>query len=111
MFETPAFADCERTKVNRPSADAAAGLGTAAMLAESIGVSRRTVLRELPSVEQWIAAAGYRFVRSPGTGTAADEPPARRGANARAAERQHSLRGAAAPSAAAKAARYAAAGA
>ncbi len=41
------------------------GWVTAAMLAESIGVSRRTVLRELPSVEQWIAAAGYRFVRSP----------------------------------------------
>ena len=40
------------------------GWVTAAMLAESIGVSRRTVLRELPSVEQWIAAAGYRFVRS-----------------------------------------------
>ena len=42
------------------------GWVTAAMLAESISVSRRTVLRELPSVEQWIAAAGYRFVRSPG---------------------------------------------
>lgn len=51
---------------------------TAAMLAESIGVSRRTVLRELPSVEQWIAAAGYRFVRSPGQGLLLDEPPARR---------------------------------
>lgn len=48
------------------------------MLAESIGVSRRTVLRELPSVEQWIAAAGYRFVRSPGQGLLLDEPPARR---------------------------------
>ena len=83
------------------------GWVTAAMLAESISVSRRTVLRELPSVEQWIAAAGYRFVRSPGQGLLLDEP----GANARAAERQHSLRGAAAPSAAAKAARYAAAGA
>ena len=84
------------------------GWVTAAMLAESIGVSRRTVLRELPSVEQWIAAAGYRFVRSPGQGLLLDEPP---GANARVAERQHSLRGAAAPSAAAKAAWYAAAGA
>lgn len=55
------------------------GWVTAAMLAESIGVSRRTVLRELPSVEQWIAAAGYRFVRSPGQGLLLDEPPARRG--------------------------------
>ena len=51
------------------------GWVTAAMLAESIGVSRRTVLRELPSVEQWIAAAGYRFVRSPGQGLLLDEPP------------------------------------
>ena len=41
-------------------------------------MSRRTVLRELPSVEQWIAAAGYRFVRSPGQGLLLDEPPARR---------------------------------
>ncbi|MFR2288815.1 MAG: hypothetical protein ACLS69_03225 [Butyricicoccus sp.] len=78
------------------------GWVTAVMLAESIGVSRRTVLRELPSVEQWIAAAGYRFVRSPGQGLLLDEPPARR--SRRAAER-HSLPGAAAPSAAAKAAR------
>lgn len=54
------------------------GWVTAAMLAESIGVSRRTVLRELPSVEQWIAAAGYHFVRSPGQGLLLDEPPARR---------------------------------
>ena len=54
------------------------GWVTAAMLAESIGVSRRTVLRELPSVEQWIAAAGYRFVRSPGQGLLLDEPLARR---------------------------------
>ena len=54
------------------------GWVTAAMLAESIGVSRRTVLRELPSMEQWIAAAGYRFVRSPGQGLLLDEPPARR---------------------------------
>ena len=54
------------------------GWVTAAMLAESISVSRRTVLRELPSVEQWIAAAGYRFVRSPGQGLLLDEPPARR---------------------------------
>ena len=54
------------------------GWVTAAMLAESIGVSRRTVLRELPGVERWIAAAGYRFVRSPGQGLLLDEPPERR---------------------------------
>lgn len=54
------------------------GWVTAAMLAESIGVSRRTVLRELPGAERWIAAAGYRFVRNPGQGLLLDEPPARR---------------------------------
>lgn len=51
---------------------------TAAMLAESIGVSRRTVLRELPGAEQWIASAGFRFVRSPGQGLLLDEAPERR---------------------------------
>lgn len=51
---------------------------TAAMLAESIGVSRRTVLRELPGVEHWIEAAGCRFVRNPGQGLLLDEPSERR---------------------------------
>ena len=54
------------------------GWVTAAMLAESIGVSRRTVLRELPGVERWIETAGYRFVRNPGQGLLLDEPPERR---------------------------------
>ncbi|MFR9065873.1 MAG: HTH domain-containing protein [Faecalibacterium prausnitzii] len=44
------------------------GWVTAAALAESIGVSRRTVLRELPAVEQWMQAAwdasSYRRVVS-----------------------------------------------
>ncbi len=38
------------------------GWVTAAALAESIGVSRRTVLRELPAVEQWMQAAGAHFL-------------------------------------------------
>ena len=54
------------------------GWVTAAMLAESIGVSRRTVLRELPGVERWIESAGCRFVRNPGQGLLLDEPPERR---------------------------------
>ena len=37
---------------------------TTAALAESIGVSRRTVLRELPAVEQWMQAAGAHFVKT-----------------------------------------------
>ena len=54
------------------------GWVTAATLAESIGVSRRTVLRELPAVEQWMQAAGARFVRNPGKGLLLDEAPERR---------------------------------
>ena len=46
---------------------------TTAALAESIGVSRRTVLRELPAVEQWMQAAGAHFVRNPGKGLLLDE--------------------------------------
>lgn len=46
---------------------------TAAALAEAIGVSRRTVLRELSGVEQWLTAAGFRFLRSPGQGLLLDE--------------------------------------
>ena len=40
-----------------------------------IGVSRRTVLRELPAVEQWMQAAGAHFVRNPGKGLLLDEAP------------------------------------
>ena len=46
---------------------------TAAALAEAIGVSRRTVLRELPGVEHWLTAAGFHFLRSPGQGLLLDE--------------------------------------
>ena len=56
------------------------GWVTAAALAESIGVSRRTVLRELPAVEQWMQAAGAHFVRNPGKGLLLDEAPKRRDA-------------------------------
>lgn len=51
---------------------------TAATLAESIGVSRRTVLRELPGVEEWMRAAGFAFRRSPGQGILLDEGEERR---------------------------------
>lgn len=54
------------------------GWVTAAALAESIGVSRRTVLRELPAVEQWMQQAGVQFVRNPGRGLLLDEPPEKR---------------------------------
>ena len=54
------------------------GWVTAAALAESIGVSRRTVLRELPAVEEWMQQAGAHFARSPGKGLLLDEPPEQR---------------------------------
>lgn len=41
---------------------------TAAKLAELIGVSRRTVLRELPGLEQWLTENGVELTRSPGLG-------------------------------------------
>lgn len=41
---------------------------TAAGLAEAIGVSRRTVLRELPGAEEWLLAAGMSLTRRAGKG-------------------------------------------
>lgn len=58
---------------------------TAATLAESIGVSRRTVLRELPGVGAWMRAAGFAFRRSPGQGILLDEDKSRRAALCRLA--------------------------
>ena len=49
------------------------GWMTADALAKSIGVSRRTVLRELPGVETWMKAADARLIRSPGKGIMLDE--------------------------------------
>ena len=51
---------------------------TAAALAESIGVSRRTVLREMPAVEQWFEMASADLVRNPGRGILLNETPERR---------------------------------
>lgn len=53
---------------------------TTAALAESVGVSRRTVMRELPGVEKYLQAAGFAFQRSPGQGVRLDEPLDRRDA-------------------------------
>ena len=53
---------------------------TAAALGESIGVSRRTVMRELPGMEKWLLAAGFRLVRSPGQGVRLEEDETRRAA-------------------------------
>ncbi len=46
---------------------------TAASLASATGISRRTVLRELPDLEKWMDSHGFRFLRSPGLGLMLDE--------------------------------------
>src|SRR5699024_3862243 len=51
---------------------------TAAALGEGIGVSRRTVMREMRGMEKWLEAAGLRVVRSPGQGVRLDEDEERR---------------------------------
>lgn len=53
-------------KLIRKLADLPSVWLTAAALGESVGVSRRTVMRELPGMEKWLKAAGFRLVRSPG---------------------------------------------
>ena len=53
---------------------------TSSALAESVEVSRRTVMRELPGIEDFLKAAGYSFQRSPGKGVRLDEPLSRRDA-------------------------------
>lgn len=46
---------------------------TTSVLAQAMGVSRRTVLRELAGAEAWLTAAGYHIQRSPGKGLLLDE--------------------------------------
>lgn len=46
---------------------------TTAALAQALEISRRTVMRELPGVEEWLSAAGFRLLRSPGQGILLDE--------------------------------------
>ncbi|MGN0708273.1 MAG: PRD domain-containing protein [Faecalibacterium sp.] len=53
---------------------------TTTALAEAVGISRRTVMRELPGVEDFLQAAGFSFQRSPGQGVRLDEPLERRDA-------------------------------
>lgn len=51
---------------------------TAAAISEEMGLSRRSVLRELPAAEQWLAKQGFHLIRKPGSGLTLDEPPERR---------------------------------
>ncbi len=51
---------------------------TTAILSEELNVSSRSIQRELPGVEQWLASEGYRFVRKRSVGLILDEPDSRR---------------------------------
>ena len=55
------------------------GWQSAGAIAQAIGISRRTVMRELPPLELWLTAAGYSLLRNPGQGLLLDEDAARRG--------------------------------
>lgn len=46
---------------------------TAALLADALHVSSRTILRELPAIEQWLEQNDFRFSRRPGVGLILEE--------------------------------------
>lgn len=51
---------------------------TIGIIAEELGVSERSVQRELASVEKWLKKGGFAFVRKRSAGLFIDESPARR---------------------------------
>ncbi len=44
-------------------------------ISEKLGVSSRTVLRELPVIERWLNENDFTFIRKPGVGLTIDEDP------------------------------------
>lgn len=48
------------------------GFVTIGQIAEKIGVSRRTILREMDGVQEWLGASGFRLVSKPGIGVGID---------------------------------------
>ncbi|MGN1014167.1 MAG: BglG family transcription antiterminator [Butyricicoccus sp.] len=46
---------------------------TVAMISEMMGVSSRTILREIPHVEKWLSQNDFHFVRKPGVGLILEE--------------------------------------
>lgn len=44
-------------------------------ISEKLGISSRTVLRELPSIEQWMNENDFTFIRKPGVGLVIEEDP------------------------------------
>lgn len=49
----------------------------AAAISESLDISRRSVQRELPTVEKWLNEQGFTLIRKPGSGLYLDEPAER----------------------------------
>ena len=50
---------------------------TIGIISEELGISNRSIQRELPTVEKWLGAQGYRFVRKRSVGLILDEPEER----------------------------------
>lgn len=46
---------------------------TVGMISEMLGVSSRTILREIPHVERWLTQNDFHFIRKPGVGLILDE--------------------------------------
>lgn len=46
---------------------------TVAMISEMLGLSTRTILREIPHVEKWLTQNDFHFIRKPGVGLILDE--------------------------------------
>lgn len=46
---------------------------TVSMISEMLGVSSRTILREIPHVERWLTQNDFHFIRKPGVGLILDE--------------------------------------
>lgn len=44
-------------------------------ISEKLGISSRTVLRELPAIEQWMDENDFTFIRKPGVGLVIEEGP------------------------------------
>lgn len=51
---------------------------TTSMISEELNISSRSIQRELPGVESWLAANGYHFVRKRSVGLLLDEPEERK---------------------------------
>ena len=46
---------------------------TISTIAESLNISSRTVLREMPKIEEWLDENGFNFIKKPGVGLIIDE--------------------------------------